>query len=186
MRLLERCLGSKKEIPQGDTSKEEEAVIPSSSCLWNPHEPDFSESASADNNQLPKPNCLATEPEFTLNMDFGGLAGTRLSLLNRIVAFHNVHENFFQGFGFFYTDGTSKLFGRRDTTYTMSLRFSCVEQSCSIDGPGGERIVSIQIGYSDPEEANDLKLTQVRALTPQICYSHSKLETRHQLTSSYR
>ncbi|KAJ3466142.1 hypothetical protein MRS44_006800 [Fusarium solani] len=76
-------------------------------------------------------------------MDFGGADGSRLSLLNRIVAFHDDCHDSLRGFSFFYTDGSEEAFGIRGIVDTASKRWTCIEQSLALNGPGGERIAKL-------------------------------------------
>lgn len=79
-----------------------------------------------------------------MNMDFGGPGGALISRLSRITALHDDQHGSFRGFAFSYTDGRTKSYGTRSIINTTSDRSACIEQSFSIDGSGGERIVSLE------------------------------------------
>ncbi|KPM40494.1 hypothetical protein AK830_g6068 [Neonectria ditissima] len=116
--------------------------------LWHPIEPD-----SCANQMIlgcpPEQQQAPLEPTFVLNMDFGGPGGSHLSRLNRVTALHDDYYGSFRGFHFFYTDGTKRMFGTRQIIDTMSKRWTCIEQSFALDGPGGERITSLYFGRED-------------------------------------
>jgi hypothetical protein len=81
-----------------------------------------------------------------LNMDFGGPEGMLLPRLKRITALHDSDCNILRGLVFSYTDGSKKFFGMRKIIKPASNHWSRPKQTFSIDGPGGERIVSLQFG----------------------------------------
>ncbi|KAM6534062.1 hypothetical protein FALCPG4_006999 [Fusarium falciforme] len=76
-------------------------------------------------------------------MNFGGTDGSRLSRLNPIVALHDDRGGFFRGFAFFYADGSKEAFGTTEILDSANKRWTCIEQSIALDGPGGERIVKL-------------------------------------------
>jgi hypothetical protein len=110
--------------------------------LWNPKEPE----TLGHEVILPTipEQSKAVEPTFFLNMDFCGPGGILLSRLTRITALHDDRLGSFKGFAFSYTDGSRSCFGMTKVVNTASDTWSCIEQSFSIDGPGGERIVSVK------------------------------------------
>ncbi|MBE3041737.1 hypothetical protein IMZ48_03985 [Candidatus Bathyarchaeota archaeon] len=79
-----------------------------------------------------------------LNMNFGGLHGERLPLLNRVVAFLDGYSGLFMGFEFFYEDGTSAASGSRSSTRSARSTRPCLEMSFVICGAQGERITEIR------------------------------------------
>lgn len=97
-----------------------------------------------------------------LNLDFGFSSESRLGLLVRIVAFHDNSTASIRGFRFFYADGLDKSFGVvSNVIETFKIRWACIEQSIAIDGPGGERVMSLQ--YDIPErESSDVTLSCVK------------------------
>ncbi|RSM07201.1 hypothetical protein CDV31_008754, partial [Fusarium ambrosium] len=109
--------------------------------FWHPAEPHVGDSKTSLH--MPEAGTRLSIPTFALDMDFGGADGSRLSRLNRIVAFHDDGGGSFRGFAFFYTDGSEESFGMKDILHTASKRWTCIEQSLALDGPGGERIVKL-------------------------------------------
>ncbi|EEU40663.1 uncharacterized protein NECHADRAFT_76034 [Fusarium vanettenii 77-13-4] len=108
---------------------------------WHPAEPDHSHMAMSLH--MPEAEKGSWIPTFALDMNMGGTDGSRLSRLNRIVALHDDRGGFFRGFAFFYTNGSKESFGMREVLDSASKRWTCIEQSIALDGPGGERIVKL-------------------------------------------
>jgi hypothetical protein len=130
----------------------------SMSWLWHPNEPNSEQGVihpSTPENQQ------ATDPLFFLNMDFGGPGGAFISRLNRITALHDEVYGSFRGFTFSYIDGHTKGFGTRTVINTASDRSTCIEQSFSIDGPGGERIVSLELEIYPCYQSEGLRVIKV-------------------------
>ncbi|KAI8689596.1 F-box domain-containing protein [Fusarium sp. Ph1] len=108
---------------------------------WHPAEPDRSDIATSLH--MPDAEKRLRIPTFALDMNFGGTDGSRLSRLNRIVALHDDRGGFFRGIAFFYTDGSKEAFGATEILDSANKRWTCIEQSIALDGPGGERIVKL-------------------------------------------
>ncbi|KAF4953028.1 hypothetical protein FGADI_6298 [Fusarium gaditjirri] len=114
------------------------------SGLWHPAEPDTSAHGVIHPSAPNREQTIA--PLYLLNMDFGGPGGTLLSRLNRITALHDDQHGSFRGFAFFYVDGHTR----------------------SYDGPGGERIVSLDSepdAFSETENICAIKLRTSRGRT---------------------
>lgn len=64
---------------------------------------------------------------------------------------------------FFYADGLEKSFGvsNVDVINNFKNRWACIEQSIAIDGPGGERIVSLQHDIPEGESSDTLSCVEV-------------------------
>ncbi|KAI8723142.1 hypothetical protein NCS52_00169300 [Fusarium sp. LHS14.1] len=132
LELLELC---------NDPGPSKRDTLCSRPWFWHPAEPNRGDRATSL--QMPKEETRLGTPTFALDMNFGGTDGSRLSRLNRIVAFHDDHCGSFRGFAFFYTDGSEEAFGMKEILNTASKRWTCIEQSIALDGPGGERIVKL-------------------------------------------
>lgn len=117
--------------------------------LWHPSEP-------GPEYDLPGPSTFEVipersgEPSFYLNVDFGAPDGSRLAALVRIVAIYETRVASLYGLTFVYIDGATRTFlAGRGFADSRPHRGTIVEHSASIDGPGGERIVDIQISQRD-------------------------------------
>ncbi|EAU31454.1 predicted protein [Aspergillus terreus NIH2624] len=103
-------------------------VLTVASTLWVPdvprHKRIFSELT---------PNHLPRSTFALLDIDFGGLQGSLLGLLTRMVVFVSTSPCPIAGMEFFYTDGSTRSFGMRGQS----------EISFYLDGPGGERISEV-------------------------------------------
>jgi hypothetical protein len=75
-----------------------------------------------------------------IDMDFGGPQGTHLASLTRIVAHMVSGECPIIGMEFFYGDNKSTRFGSGGKS----------EISFLIDGPGGERIIGVEMSIDQP------------------------------------
>lgn len=80
---------------------------------------------------------------FVLNMNFGGPSGEKLSHINRVAALYDIESQAFRGFAFYYNDNKQELFGFQNKSPERSALSECIEQSFVLDGPGGERITSV-------------------------------------------
>lgn len=101
-----------------------------------------------------------------MGMDFGASDGSRLPLLSRIAAYHDDLGDCIRGFVFHYIDGTSRGYGNTDVMDSIADRWTCAEESAAIDGPGGERIISVgyNLKYQGPESR--VKGVKVSPLLP--------------------
>ncbi|EWY87857.1 hypothetical protein FOYG_09241 [Fusarium oxysporum NRRL 32931] len=141
-------------------------IAGSMSGLWHPTEPDTSVHGVI---RPSTPNHQQTiDPLYLLNMDFGGPGGTLISRLSRITALHDDEHGSFRGFAFSYVGGLTRSYGTRTVINTTSDRSTCIEQSFSIDGPGGERIVSLE---SEPVASS--KTENIRAIKLRTSYDRT-------------
>ncbi|KAG5765418.1 hypothetical protein H9Q72_006496 [Fusarium xylarioides] len=129
------------------------------SGLWHPNEPDTSV-YGVIHPSTPKDQQTVAPPYF-LNMDFGGPGGAFISRLSRITALHDDQHGSFRGFTFSYIDGRTKSYGTRTVINTAGDRSACIEQSFSIDGPGGERIVSLEVAPDPSPETENISVIKV-------------------------
>ncbi|KAM0218137.1 hypothetical protein ACHAQD_007073 [Fusarium lateritium] len=104
-------------------------------CLWHSNQPETS-GHGVIFPSIPEQS-KAIEPTFVLNMDFGGPKGILLPCLNRITALRDDGCGSFRGFTFSYTDGRRMSFGMRKIINIAGDHWSCIEQTFSINGPGG-------------------------------------------------
>ncbi|RSL87389.1 hypothetical protein CEP52_015543 [Fusarium oligoseptatum] len=139
--------------------------------FWHPAEPNHRDRAISLH--MPSEESQRSISTFALDMNFGGTDGSRLSYLNRIVAFHDDRDGLFRGFAFFYTDGSEKAFGMKEIINTARERWTCIEQSIALDGPGGERIVNLGLVGGNNTELGD---------HPQVI----KMHTNHGRTLEFR
>ncbi|RSL49429.1 hypothetical protein CEP54_012455 [Fusarium duplospermum] len=109
--------------------------------FWHPAKPN--QRGTSTFLEMPNVKLQRSISTLALNMNFGGTDGSRLSRLNRIVAFHDDCGGHFRGFAFFYKDGSGEAFGMKEIINTANKRWTCLEQSIAVDGPGGERIVKL-------------------------------------------
>lgn len=84
-----------------------------------------------------------------VSMNFGGSDGARLSSLSRIVAYHDDLGDCIRGFAFHFVDGTREKYGTTDIMDSAARRWTCVEETVAIDGPGGERIIRLEYGLKN-------------------------------------
>ncbi|KAF5595295.1 uncharacterized protein FSUBG_9195 [Fusarium subglutinans] len=129
------------------------------SALWHPDEPDTS---GRDIIYPPTPVFTRADDPLFLNMDFGGPGGALVSRLNRISALHDETSGHFRGFAFYYIDGHTASFGLRTVITSASKRSTCIEQSLCIDGPSGERIVSLEVQTSKAYVSGDIRAIKLR------------------------
>ncbi|EWG38453.1 hypothetical protein FVEG_01661 [Fusarium verticillioides 7600] len=129
------------------------------SGLWHPNKPDTSVSGVI-HPSTPKDQQTVAPPYF-LNMDFGGLGGALISRLSRIIALHDDQYGSSRGFTFSYIDGRTKSYGTRLVISTAGDRSACIEQSFSIDGPGGERIVSLEVAPDASSENENISIIKL-------------------------
>lgn len=99
-------------------------------------------------------------------MNFGGTDGSRLSRLNRVVAFHDDCGGHFRGFAFFYTDGSGDAFGMKEIINTANKRWTCIEQSIALNGPGGERIIKLGLMRGKNDLGDHPQVIKVCCLAP--------------------
>ncbi|CVK91419.1 uncharacterized protein FMAN_09533 [Fusarium mangiferae] len=153
-------------IESTDTQVAATKVSGTMSGLWHPYEPDTSvygaihPSAAKDKqtvNQL-----------YLLNMDFGGPGGALISRLSRITALHDDQHGSFRGFVFSYADGRTKSYGTRTIINTTSDRSTCIGQSSYINGPGGERIVSLEFAPDASSETENISAIKLRTTHDRI------------------
>ena len=91
----------------------------------------------------PNINLRSKGSPVRLNMAFGGVGGEKLPLLNRIVALLDNSYGLFQGFRFFYDDGTSMCHGTPFSGYATCPNF-CAEMSFVVCGEQGERVTEMR------------------------------------------
>lgn len=133
------------------------------SYLWIPDFPEYDD-LFVDSIQP------ARAPTFAVaNVDFGGPNGEYLNSLTRITLHKVSNEVPIIGMEFFYTNRSLK-FGVGGET----------ELSFTIDGPGGERIVDVEIVVDDPE-CDFMRGIQVRTTSPKY---HCTI--LHDIVSSYQ
>jgi hypothetical protein len=143
--LLEIRSAEHELLTLGKISSKPKSIAIQSNMIWHPEEP--SQHSMHLLPQGAQDNIEGVRRSYVVNMDFGGSDGSRLSRLIRIVALHNPNFESLRGFRFFYTDG-SQLSYPADTAEKAGLEHNfslstCVEQPVSIDGPGGERVVTV-------------------------------------------
>ncbi|KAF5674138.1 hypothetical protein FCIRC_7833 [Fusarium circinatum] len=129
------------------------------SALWHPDEPDTS---GRDIIYPPTPVFTRADDPLFLNMDFGGPGGALVSRLNRISALYDETSGHFRGFAFYYIDGHTASFGLRTVITSASKRSTCIEQSLCIDGPSGERIVSLEVQTYKAYVSGDIRAIKLR------------------------
>ncbi|KAF4446730.1 hypothetical protein F53441_9664 [Fusarium austroafricanum] len=119
-------------------------------AVWHPVEP------AAGLVTIPPVTAIdeSPNPAYILNMDFGGTDGSLLPLLSRIVVFHDEKYDALKGLGFSYTDGNYREYGVTEHISSSRERWGAVEQSLSIDGPGGERIIGVGFYMLNPHEGH--------------------------------
>ncbi|KAF5019673.1 hypothetical protein F66182_8302 [Fusarium sp. NRRL 66182] len=116
--------------------------------FWHPNEPNTTGHGVILPSTAPQEETI--DPIFVLNMNFGGPGGSLLSRLTRITALHDDRYGSFRGFAFSYIDGSRSTFGTRMIRDAAGERWNCIEQSFALDGPGGERIISLE---SEPDRS---------------------------------
>ncbi|KAF5538627.1 hypothetical protein FPHYL_12484 [Fusarium phyllophilum] len=135
-------------------------ITDSRSALWHPNEPDTSDQDTIYPLLLEHPE--VDDPLYFLNMDFGGPGGALISRLTRISALHDEANGYFRGFAFSYIDGRTASFGLRTVIDKARERSTCIEQSLSIDGPGGETIVSLELQTCNASMSEDIRVIKLR------------------------
>lgn len=107
------------------------------SHLWIPQVPKYK--TLTISNLEPFQHPPAFEP--LLNIDFGGDAGTLLALLTRVTVHMSSYACPISGIEFFYSGKESVLYGNNGG----------VEMLFVLDGPGGERITSVEVITVNPD-----------------------------------
>lgn len=121
-------------------------ILTSMATLWNPKCPLQHGTVRLPASHIDKQkNSSSDGSSFCLNIDFGGCAGAKLPLLNRITATLDRSPGLFKGFGFSYDDGTEEFFGTRSAFQNASSRRSCVEMSFPVSGRDGELVTEIGV-----------------------------------------
>ncbi len=107
--------------------------------------------------------------DLHLNMNFGGVRGCLLPLLERVVAVMFSYSKHFLGFEFFYSNRTSSFYGRR-SAINLRRRETCgMELSFFVQGAKGERISAI--GVESYDSGRDVGAVQVCSMhwSMQVC-----------------
>lgn len=102
--------------------------------LWTPSLP--SRDASV---QVFPTNAIGGKFQPLMNVDFGGIDGSRLGSLTGVVAHMGRLPYLIRGLEFFYSDSRSKAYGSTNL----------LERSFFVDGAGGERINEAKVQLSD-------------------------------------
>lgn len=92
----------------GRRKAEKDTAISSNVIVWKPYAPPWKNVALASVDGR-RPDIYDKQSPVRLNINFGGLRGERLRLLNTIVALLDSYTGLFKGFGFLYDDGQSSF-----------------------------------------------------------------------------
>lgn len=119
-------------------------------------------------------NLSGQEPVLCYYMNFGGLDGSLLRSLTRVVFIMGGFPSVFLGMEFSYADGDVMLFGQREYKENPGNmgKIQCVQQAFPIDGPGGETITRVTSSYSRTDDA-------VRSITVPIRSALSFFQRLH-------
>lgn len=116
--------------------------------LWNPKLPTNSEMAQVSHLLYRQPD-TASYLDINMYIPFGGEDGSRLPFLCRLTVLSHGKTGF-HGLLFAYSDGKELLFGQRQVLPYTDDSILCVEESFTIDGLNGERIIhfhATNMGY---------------------------------------
>lgn len=91
------------------------------------------------------PSLDITRSPVRLNMNFGGVRGEKLDLLNLVVAAVDGQNGVLTGFTFYYDDGMSASYGSTDSASSDGLVRPSDEAPFAVRGRDGERITEIRV-----------------------------------------